>query len=573
MIGRLLIAIANLFILLRNGLRRLLRRRVDYVYIEISGELPEFTNEVSLVQRLLGISRLRSMAELRHRFRRIANDPQAHGVILVLRNFAPGWSTAESLRDELHALRAGGKRAVVYLPGADTRTYFAASAADEIVMPETAYLNLLGLFTEVTFLRDALQRVGIEAEVTAVSPYKSGGDTFVRSDLSPESREQLDRILDQRYQQLVATVAEGRSLSPERVQELIDTAPHTAPTACSLGLIDGVCYEDELATRLAPQPDESDKAADKADKQPRPVIIHRWRVATRALRIPYRRYRRRGVAVVSIEGAITTGRSRVVPIPLPLLGGKQAGSDSVAQMLRQVERNDRIAALVLHVDSPGGDSFASDLIWREVLRVRQKKPVVVSMGNVAASGGYYVAACANAIVAQPGTLTGSIGVFSLFPVTEKLLDKTGITNTVLSRGARADLFDTTRHPGDDQRAVLRRLVFESYDSFKQRVCQGRNLNAQQLEPVAGGRVWTGAEAQQHGLVDDLGGFRAALAKARQLAELPEEHPPVLQISLPMRRDTLLPQPFPAENPAAVSAFLHEWLQPRIMAALPWSFKE
>jgi protease-4 len=570
MIGRLLIAIANLFILLRNGLRRLLRRRVDYVYIEISGELPEFTNEVSLVQRLLGISRLRSVADLRHRFRRIADDPQAHGVILVLRDFSPGWSTAESLRTELHTLRARGKRAVVYLPGADTRTYFAACAADEILMPETAYLNLLGLFTEVTFLRDALQRIGIEAEVTAVSPYKAGGDTFVRSDLSPESREQLDRILDQRYEQLIAMIAEGRSLSPEQVRELIDTAPHTAPVACSLGLIDGTCYEDELATRLAPRPDKPDKP----DKQPRPVTIHRWRVATRALRIPYRRYQRRVVAVVSIEGAITRGRSRVVPIPLPLLGGKQAGSDSVAQMLRQVERNDRIAALVLHVDSPGGDSFASDLIWREVLRVRQKKPVVVSMGNVAASGGYYVAACANAIVAHPGTLTGSIGVFSLFPVTEKLLDKTGINTTVLSRGARADLFDTTHHPSNDQRTVLRRLVFESYEDFKRRVCQGRKLSAQELEPIAGGRVWTGTEAQQHGLVDDLGGFRAALAKARQLAELPEEEsPPMLHISLPMRRDALLPQPFPADNPAAMAALLQEWLQPRIMTALPWDLKE
>jgi protease-4 len=206
--------------------------------------------------------------------------------------------------------------------------------------------------------------------------------------------------------------------------------------------------------------------------------------------------------------------------------------------------------------------------------VRQKKPVVVSMGNVAASGGYYVAACANAIVAHPGTLTGSIGVFSLFPVTEKLLDKTGINTTVLSRGARADLFDTTHHPSDDKRAVLRRLVFESYDDFKKRVCQGRNLNAQQLEPLAGGRIWTGTEAQQRGLVDDLGGFRVALAQARQLAELPEEeHPPVLHISLPMRRDTLLPQPFPVENPAAISALLHEWLQPRIMAALPWDLKE
>lgn len=237
------------------------------------------------------------------------------------------------------------------------------------------------------------------------------------------------------------------------------------------------------------------------------MIIQEWQQARHALRVPYCRRQHRYVAVVSIEGAIMSGVSRTLPLPLPIIGGAQAGSDSIIQALRRVERDQRIAALVLHVDSPGGDSFASDLIWREVVRVRQQKPVVVSMGDVAASGGYYVAAGANAIVAQPATITGSIGVYALRPVASTLLQRMGVNTTVLTRGARTGLLSATEPPSDDEREVLRQTVNTTYAEFKQRVSSGRGLAEEALEPVAGGRVWNGRDAQRLGLIDELGAYR------------------------------------------------------------------
>ncbi len=572
MLGRLLLTLINSWHLLQNGLRRVLRRRVDYIYLELSGALPEFAEPPPLVQRMLGARQPPTLTGLRTKLQRITNDPQTRGVVLVLRDFAGGWSTAESLRDELYAFRKQGRRVIAYLPGADTRTYFAACAADEIIMPPSATLNLLGLAAELLFLRDALKMVGIEAEVTAVSPYKAAGEPLVRSEISPENREQLDRLLDWRFERLIFAIAADRSLTPEQVRELIDAAPYTAEAARAAGLITATCYEDELESRLTKQ---MEKDAPQPAKKPFKAVLLQWDDARSALRIPYRQYQRQTVAVVSVEGAIINGKSRDLPVPLPLIGGQQAGSESVAQALRKVEQNERIAALVLHVDSRGGDAFASDLIWREVLRVRQKKPVVVSMGNVAASGGYYVAACANTIVAQASTLTGSIGVLVLRPIAAGLLERMGVNTTVLSRGAHADFLDTTRQPTDEDRELLRRLVFESYDEFKQRVREGRDLSDEQLEPLAGGRVWTGQEAQEHGLVDELGGLPTAIARARALAKLPADPTLPVRWVTPDKRDNLMPKPF-AANPAGWHLspdLLHELLRPRVLAALPWELRE
>jgi protease-4 len=557
----------NLGYLLRN-IRRRLRRRVDYVYLEISGTLPEYADPPSLPQRLLGMTRPTNLHSLRRQLHRIAADPRTRGVVLVVRDFMPGWSTAESLRHELHTFRKQGKRIVAYLPGGDTRSYLVACAADEVLMPETAYLNLLGLHIEALFLRDALKMVGIDAEVTTVSPYKSAGDIFTRSDISPESREQLNRLLDQQYDLLVSALAADRSLSPQRVKALIDGAPYSAKDALKAGLIDDTCYEDELETRLAHQAYYQGNAARKQQQQ-RGIQLLNWQAATRTLRIPYRRYQKRLIGVVRIEGAIMAGESRNLPLPLPLLGGAQAGSDSVARALRQVEQDERIAALVLYVDSPGGDAFASDLIWREVLRVRRKKPVVVSMGNVAASGGYYVAAGASAIIAHQSTLTGSIGVVSLRPIAARLLERSGIHTTRFNRGARAGLLNVTQQPTDDDRAVLQKVIADLYTDFKQRVCSGRGICEEALEAVAGGRVWTGREAHQHGLVDELGGLPDAIAKAQTLAELsPDPDAPVLWITPGKRRSYALPTPFPTDE-----RLLKQVLRPRVLVLLPWVLSE
>lgn len=556
----------NLITWFRNSWRWVWRQRVDYVRMPLRGTLPEFAPRTPWwSKRFLGVEAPLSLALLRQRLRRIAADPHTHGVIFMVEDLNLGWATSESLRAEMQTFRTSGKRIIVYMRSVDTRTYHALAAANYLLMPPTAYLYLLGVRVEAQFFGAALRAVGIEAEVVAITPYKAGADPFVRDDISPEHRQQLQSLLDQRYASLVSAIASDRGISEEQVRVLIDHAPYLATSAAQARLIDRACYEDELAewiTQTVGTP------TDFPNQQKDAPILLDWDAANGALRLPYRRRQRRYIAVVGVEGTIVGGTSRNLPIPLPLLGGCQAGSDSIIQALRQVEQHKRVAALVLYVNSPGGDAFASDLIWREVLRLRKRMPVVVSMGDVAASGGYYVAACANAIVAQPGTLTGSIGVYSLRPYAGSLLERLHINTVVLSHGERSGLLSFGNAPNDADRAALLQIVREIYTDFKVRVCEGRNLSDAQLEPIAGGRVWTGNEAHSIGLVDLLGGLPIAVAKARELAALPPDpSAPLLYITADAD-DNLPPEPF-TSNPAQLIALAQELAQPRMLALLPW----
>jgi protease-4 len=555
MLGIVITWLRNLLRAFLNLWRRILRRRVDYVRIEVSGGLPEFAAMPPWWQRrFLGVSPALSLYGLRRQLARIAADPQPAGVLLRVNGLAAGWATLQSLRDEIAHVRAGGKRVVAYLLTPDMAGYYAACAADEIIVPPSATLSIVGLRAEIQFLKDALAKVGLAAEVEAVSPYKSAGEMFVRSDISPENREQLDRLLDARFAEVLGAIGAGRGKQPDEVRALIDAAPLSAPAARDAGLVDALLYEDQLDEHLA-----VGKSA--------PQILD-WGQAHKALRLPMLRYRRKVVGVVAAEGTIAMGNSRSLPIPLPLVGGHQAGAESFAQAMRQAERNRRVAAVLLYVNSRGGDAFASDLMWREVLRVRRTKPVVVAMGDAAASGGYYIAAPASAIVAQPGTLTGSIGVVLLRPVTAGLFERAGINTVVLSRGAHSGVLSITDRPTESERQALRDLIFGSYAEFKQRVCEGRALTEAQLEPIAGGRVWLGREALELGLVDELGGLPAALLRAQELAGLPKDRQGPLLL-LRGGRNRLPPQPFPIDKPVDMVREIEAALRPRIWALLPF----
>lgn len=513
--------LVNLWRLLRNAYARLLRRPPDYVSLEVSGSLPEFESRIGLLQR-----RLRpgptgpSLESLRGLLARISADHRTRGVVLRLRSLDAGWAALEELRREITAFRERGGRVVAYLlDPVDSRSYHLACAADEILATPLATIGVTGLRTRINFLKDALDRIGLEAEVIAVSPYKSAGDPFVRNDFSRESREQAERLLDRRFEELVGAISRGRDLSEEEARAAIDGAPYSTPEALSRGLLDGVCYEDGLPERLG-------REGERAN-------LVEWGLARRSLRVPYRRSPRRRVGLVSLSGTIVRGRSRRLPVPLPLLGGEQAGSESVVAALRLAEKNRRVAAILFHVESPGGDALASDLIWREVERIRAKKPVVVLMGNAAASGGYYVSAAANYVVARRTTITGSIGVLSIRPVARGLYEKIGVHPAAVERGARAGLLDLSRSPTPDELHVLREQLGFIYDEFKDRVTRGRGVRTSDLEGVAGGRVWTGAEALELGLADSVGGFGEALRKARELGKVERDAPEVLlKISAP-----------------------------------------
>jgi protease IV len=508
-------ALVNLFRLLRNGYARAFRRPADFVWIPVTGALPEFepTKRGSLRRRLDPRPTPPSLEKIRVRLDRLLAEGRVRGVILRVENLDAGWAALEELRAELYRFREAGKKVVVYLVDGDTRSYYLASAADEIFASPLSTLNVVGLRARVNFLKDALGRVGVEAEVLAVSPYKSAFDPLTRSDFSRESREQLERLLDRRFDELVAAISTGRDIPPGRTRELIDRAPYFSPEATEVGLLDGALYEDELAEKLG-------------DGEG-PAKLAEWRVANKALLVPYRRRARKVVGLVRVAGTIQRGRSRKLPVPMPILGREQAGSDSVVAALRVAEQNRRVGAILLYVDSRGGDALASDLMWREVERIRAKKPVVVLMGDAAASGGYYVSAAANHIVARKNTITGSIGVILARPVASELFGKLEVNRIAIERGARSNLLDPSRPPTPDELAVLNQQLRKFYEGFKDRVSSGRGLGPDTLEEVAAGRVWTGAEALEKGLVDETGDFRAALDKARELAGIPGDAPDAL----------------------------------------------
>jgi protease-4 len=561
MMTRLFIWFANGWRILVNLWRQLWRRRVDWVRLEVSGQLPEFATEPSWWQRrMLGMQAPLSLHKLRQIVRQVAYDPHTKGVLLRISDLSAGWATLQSFADEIAPLRAAGKRVVAYALDLSSQNYRAACAADTIIVPPLAFFNVLGVRSEVRFLKDALTLAGLEAEYEAVSPYKSAGEPFIRSDISPENLEQLERLVNQRYTSLVEQIAQRRQKSIAEVRELIDQAPYSADDALAYNLIDGIAYEDEIEQLL--QSSDQDKTNLSVNK----LIIRDWPQARQALQLAPRSVEQRLVGVITIEGGIVSGRSRRMPVPLPLIGGEQSGADTVIQAIRRAERNKRIAAVVLYVNSPGGDAFASDLIWREVLRLVKQKPVVVAMGDAAASGGYYVAVPASAIVAQPGTLTGSIGVFSLRFHADALLERFNVNTVVVSRGARTGLLSAGSALNVSERTALRETIFEIYTAFRQRVSAGRSLSDEQVEAVAGGRVWTGQEALERGLVDQLGGFSVALMKAQELGKVAQNrHAPIAYLN--GGRSQLLPQPFPTGSD--MRELLDEISKPRILAALPY----
>ena len=554
-------ALLNFARLLRNT-RRALHRSPDFVWIPVTGALPEFEpSRRGLLRRRLDPRTLSpSLEGIRERLDRVLTDGRVRGVILRVENLAAGWAALEELRTEIDRFRKKGKRVVAYLPdGGDTRSYYLASAADEVFASPLSMLHLVGLRVRVNFLKDALGHLGLEAEVIAVSPYKSAADPISRTDFSKESREQVERLLDWRFDELVSAISARRDVPPERVRNFIDNAPYAAGEAVEKKLLDGALYEDELAGRFS----HDDK----------PARLVEWGVARKVLRVPYRRRARKVVGLVGVEGTVVRGSSRKLPVPLPLLGREQAGSDSVVAALRVAEKSRRVAAVLLYVDSPGGDALASDLIWREVERIRAKKSVVVLMGNAAASGGYYVSVPASRIVARKNTITGSIGVILTRPVALNLLGKLKVKPVAVERGARSNLLDPRRRPTPDELAVLNDQLHVFYDGFKDRVASGRELQPEALQGLAGGRVWTGTEALEKGLVDENGGFRTALERARQLAGITEDTTGGLVKISPPRGNRPAPGEPVREAVDTVHGAVSELLAARVWAVAPYEISD
>ncbi|MDQ7820611.1 MAG: signal peptide peptidase SppA [Armatimonadota bacterium] len=496
----------------RNGLVRLLPAP-EVVLLTVSGSLPERrTPPPGVLRRWLargwGAEPDVSLEEWRERLRMLATDSRVRGVVVRIGAVRAGLPALRVLRDGLRDLGQAGVRVVAFLPAADLAGYYLASGAQEVIVPDSAELLLAGLRVEATFLRAALDRLGIRARYHHIAEYKTAAHRFLYPRMTEPHREMLEAILETWQGEITSAIASSRGIAPAEVAAAIDRGLLTAADALSLRLVDRVAYEDELPSVLG--------AAG------RPARIVPWPQAVRRLRAPRRRWRRPVVAVVQVLGTIVPGESRQFPVPLPLVGSRLAGSDTVARALRAAERTPGVRAVILHVESGGGSAVASDLIWREVVRVQQRVPVVAFLGAVAGSGGYYVACGARRIVCSPLTLTGSIGVIAGKISLRGLLARTGVEREILTRGESATLPSPFADYTDAQDAAVRHWAEDIYRRFIARVASGRGLRTDQVEAVARGRVWTGQDAVSRGLVDELGDFEAAVQAARELAGLPRD---------------------------------------------------
>jgi protease-4 len=420
----------------------------------------------------------------------IVTDNDVGGLLVTLRAVGCGHAVAGSLRDALLTLRNAGKRVVVWLPdGASTREYVIATAADTILATPQSTLSPLGHAAEMTFFRALLARGGIEADVFARREYKSAAEAFTRDSFSEPNRRQIEALLDRVYEATVRAIAEGRRMDVERVRRLIDGGPWRASDAVREGLLDATTYDDSLAAYLGSHTR---------------VPARAYLSLVRAMRfLPLGALRR--VGVVEVRGPIVS-EARVA-------FGAVADARRITGALRVAREDRSLGAVVLYVDTRGGSALASDVIAREVERLREEKPVVAYFSDVAASGGYYAAALAREIVAQPLTVTGSIGVIALRFTAVRALEKMGLTHEVIRRGARADLTSPFRTLDDRDRAAFDRELDGFYDDFVGIVARGRGRPASEIELLARGRIYAGVDACAVGLVDRLGGLDVAIARA------------------------------------------------------------
>lgn len=519
---------------LRNWWRRQRGARADYVIMRISGALPERSPPPrSFLQRQLPLPpRPLTIQSLNHRFQRVADANNARGVVLVLGDFTmTGLARLQNLRRSLTRLRESGKEVIVYTPYLDLAHYYVATAAEKILAPPGAQFDVVGLQSEAVFLRDALERIGVQADVLQVSPYKTAGNMFAESNITPEQKQQMEWLIDDTYDAVTSDLARSRGLVEDEVRLLIDAAPFTAEEALARGLIDVIAYEDEIPDILsvgAPDATGSEKSAetdsgDEASSDNR-VLLRTWTEARPLLMEKGRRPTRHYIGVISLDGLIVMGASRQPPVnlPIPFVGGAMAGEKTLVQQLRRAERDDAMAALILHVESGGGSSLASELIWRQITRLARKKPVLAYMGDVAASGGYFVSAGAQHIMSQRSTVTGSIGVLLARMNLEDLFDKLAINRVAINRGAHAGLYSEPRPLSVEERELLWNLMQDTYEQFKAVVSEGRELEAERVVEIAGGRVWTGRQAKELHLVDSHGDFVDAVHMAAELSGLPHD---------------------------------------------------
>ncbi len=441
------------------------------------------------------------LVEYRQAIKRAAEDPNIKGIYLNLEKFNGGYASIQELRQALVAFKESGKPIYAYASQYSQKSYYLASAADKVYLNPAGGLIFSGIETELMFFEDMLKRLDIQPQIFRVGKFKSAVEPLIRKDMSEANRLQVQQFIESIFGQVVREVAQTRGLDSMRVRNIADSMLVRQPSdAVQVGLIDSLKYYDQVLDDL-----RAELALDAGDDIP---FVDALKYANQ---FPSEGEK---IAVIVATGQIMPGKNK-----RDILGG-----DEIAKNIRQARLDDDVKAIVIRVNSPGGSALASDVMWREVKLASEVKPVIASMSDVAASGGYYMSMACDTIVAQPTTITGSIGVFGVVFNIEKFLEnKLGITTDRVATGPYANVLKATEELSKEEREIIQKEVERIYKDFTTKAAQGRGMNVDSLREVAGGRVWTGADAQKIGLVDILGGLGTAVDIAAEQAGVSENY--------------------------------------------------
>ncbi len=500
-----IIGIAMIWLALRKSEPTI--RNNSVLALRVSGTLPDYSPDDPFKKILGGPDQ--SLTGLVMQFKKAKVDNRIKAILLDINMSGVGWGKAEEIRDAITDFRSSGKPVYAYIEFGLNKEYYIATACDKIIVPPPGVLFVNGLAADVMFFRGSLDKLGIYPDIYQIGKYKSAGDMFTQKEMTDAHREYVNQLLDDLYNRFVNTIAQSRKKSPDEVRTIIDNAPYNAIKAREAGLIDDAMYRDDLEKQIKKQLGYKDtdtfapvRSADYRDVSPESLGLNKGE----------------RLAVIYSSGEINSGSSQNSPT-----GDQSIGSDTVAKALNDAAADNTIKAIVLRVDSPGGSGLASDVIWHAVEMANAKKPVVVSMSDVAASGGYYISASASKILAQPSTITGSIGVVAGKPVMRGFYDWLGISNEYILRGKTAGMFRATEKFSDEERVKFEEWVKTTYyQDFVPKVAKGRKQDPQFIDSVGQGRVWTGAQAKDRHLVDEFGGLDRAIDVAKQLAKIPAD---------------------------------------------------
>lgn len=462
--------------------------------------VPSTISELPLAPGISSLFRPRPLTlfETTQAIRKAARDESISSMLLSVSPLGLGWAQVQELRDALQEFRRAGKPVYAYLDAASNREYYLSALADEISIPPETVVQL-GLLSETAFYRRTLEKVKIEPQLEHVGKYKSASDILMRDSMTEEHRESVNSLLDSIYGQMVAAIEEGRGIDAGSVEAVISQGLLSPEQMLEAGFVDEIAYPDEVRKKLniEGEPGES-RRVDLEDYARRAGLDLKFG---------------KRIGVIFAAGEISSGRS--------VNDGWASiiGSDTLSAQLRKMREDNSVAAVVLRIDSPGGSGYASDLIWREMVLTRQEKPVVVSLGDLGASGGYYIVMGADYIFVQPATLTGSIGVIAGKFVFDELFDWAGMTIEAIKRGENSDIFTSSQGFSEAQREMLLQHIDEFYRTFVGKAAEGREMTWDDIHELAQGRVWTGEQAVEFGLADELGGLKEAIDKAKEFAGL------------------------------------------------------